>query len=281
MQFDIVMPLTLFSVTLVSLFLNQKTEDKLKSKFEGELAVRDAVLLVVAMVAMIAIVVLVREMTSPLLILFLFSYSMLLFMFGYVFSKSRWYVAVIPPAIFLALFFFLRETMIWSLYLVNIYGLIFAVLITLYLAGWFTWKSVFVFAGLMTIVDIVLVLVTGTMVEAYNATKNLNLPVVVGLPIVPIVEIKDGIGFMYLGLGDFFFAGLLAIQTFKKYGKRRALASLAAMTISFFAFEATLLNIGPVAFPGTLMIICGWAVTVLPTEIRRKRLSQPALNTVD
>jgi hypothetical protein len=279
MQFDIVMPLTLFLVTLVSLFLNQKTEDKLKSRLEGEFGVRDVLLLVAAMVGMIVIIAFVRDIASPLLILFLFSYSTLLFTFGYVFSKNRWYVAVIAPIVFLTLFFFLRGTDIWKLYLVNIYGLIFAVLIVLYLAGLFTWKSVFYFAGIMTALDIILVLVTGTMVQAAQTTQKLELPVMVSLPIFPVLMERYVGGFMSLGLGDFFFAGLLAVHTFKKYGRKLALVSIVAMTVSFFVFLATLLSLDPMPFPGTLMIICGWAVIVLPIEIRRRKPPQPAQNT--
>jgi len=63
---------------------------------------------------------------------------------------------------------------------------------------------------------------------------------------------------MGLGLGDFFFAGLLAIQTWKRFGRKIALLSAVGMAISFFAFATFLLNSGPLFFPGTLMIVCGW-----------------------
>jgi MFS family permease len=180
----------------------------------------------------------------------------------------------------LTLFFFLRGTDIWKLYLVNIYGLIFAVLIVLYLAGLFTWKSVFYFAGIMTALDIILVLVTGTMVQAAQTTQKLELPVMVSLPIFPVLMERYAGGFMSLGLGDFFFAGLLAVHTFKKYGKKLALVSIVAMTVSFFVFLTVLLSLDPMPFPGTLMIICGWAVIVLPIEIRRRKPPQPAQNTI-
>jgi hypothetical protein len=91
----------------------------------------------------------------------------------------------------------------------------------------------------------------------------LNLPVLVQLPLVPLIKTGTGLLILGLGLGDFFFAGLLAIQTFKKYGKRWAIASVIGMAVSFFIFEAFILTFSIGAFPGTLMIICGWAPFVI------------------
>jgi hypothetical protein len=65
-----------------------------------------------------------------------------------------------------------------------------------------------------------------------------------------------------LGLGDFFFAGILATQTNKKYGWKAAVLSTVTMTVSFGIFEAFLLSTNFGAFPGTLMIILGWLPVV-------------------
>jgi hypothetical protein len=267
---DVTMPLTLLSVTLVSLFLNQKTESKLKRVFEErEFRVRDAVLLVAVMAFMISLIVLVRQITMILLGLFLFSYSLLLFMFGYLLSKNRWYIGVIPPITFILLYVLLRDTFVWTYYLSNVYGLVFAILITLYLSSMFTWAATAVFGILITVMDIILVLVTGTMVEAANAARGLSLPVLVSLPLVPLIATGQGLLLLSLGLGDFFFAGLLAIQTFKKYGRTPALVSVVTMTISFIAFEAYILTYNVGAFPGTLMVICGWIPVILWKALRR------------
>jgi hypothetical protein len=67
-----------------------------------------------------------------------------------------------------------------------------------------------------------------------------------------------GVSYLSLGLGDFFFAGTLATQTYKKYGKKIALISAVTMTLSFAVFEALLLSTEFGAFPGTVMIIVGW-----------------------
>jgi len=279
MVFDISMPLALFIITVVSMFLNDKAEGKLKGVFEErQFAWKDAVLLIGVMVVMIFVVVLVPGMA--LMALFLFSYSMLLFIFTYLFSGNRWYVAVLPPAMFVLLYVFLGNTALWTDYLINVYGIIFAVLITLYIGSLFTWKTAVIFAGILTVVDIILVLGTETMVSAATKTINLRLPVLVTLQTLPPVTISGNIVSMRLGLGDFFFAGLLGVQTFKRYGRRFGVLSVAAMVISFFIYEALILTYGVSAFPGTLMIITGWLPLIAAKEaLNRIRKTLPTQNT--
>jgi hypothetical protein len=179
-------------------------------------------------------------------------------------SKSRWYLGVFPTVLFLIVFFlFMYEPVpLFSLVLLDVCGALFAVLITLYLASLFTWKVTFVFAALLTVMDIVLVLVTGFMVQAAEHVAGLGLPVLISLPIVPLVFTARGVSYLSLGLGDFFFAGTLATQTYKKYGKKIALISAVTMTLSFAVFEALLLSTEFGAFPGTVMIIIGWLPVV-------------------
>jgi len=262
MYFDIAMPLTLFVVTVVSMLVDQKTEPKLKENLqEKPMGVRDAALLVCLMAFMVYLIVFVRDINYILMAFYLFAYSMLLFTFTYLFSKKRWYLAILPPGLFILLyvvFGVLLDDPLWTYYLSDIFGLIFAVLITIYLAGLFTWKTTAIFGVLITAMDITLVLVTRTMVQAAKVALSLKLPVLVTLPLIPPVSNLR----LSLGLGDFFFAGLLGIQTFKKYGERFAIMCGGAMTISFFIFEVALLNYWQIAFPGTLMIISGWAPLV-------------------
>src|SRR4030043_1977646 len=348
---DIAMPLALLAVAVAALLLNERTEGKLKTTFEGrEFRTRDVVLLVV-MVAVVISVVAYISILDPgqifqniMLVVFIFSYSLLLFTFSYLFSgmkkrkaqlfslgfavasllagtigllepfadgsavyralafyglaafafssiimdakkadaQERWYVAVQPPALFVLLFAFYNVvytgTPVWYPILLDVFALTFAVLIILYLGSLFTWKTVLVFAVLLTIVDIIFVLGTGSMVVAAQQFTGLGLPVLVYLPNVPLVVAPQGFlsffGFLPrgLGLGDFFFAGILALQTFKRYNKRVALLSIAAMTISFAIWEAFLPDILDLlepllqrqigGFPGTLMIICGWVPVV-------------------
>jgi hypothetical protein len=178
--------------------------------------------------------------------------------------KSRWYLAVFPPVLFLIVFFlFMYDRVpLLSLVLLDVSGALFAVLITLYLASLFTWKVTFIFATLLTVMDIILVLVTGFMVTAAMHVSGLGLPVLIELPLIPPIVTTEGLQAIRLGLGDFFFAGTLATQTCKKYGRRAAIISAVAMTLSFGVFEAVLLSTQFGAFPGTVMIILGWLPVV-------------------
>jgi hypothetical protein len=174
-------------------------------------------------------------------------------------GKHRWYIAALSPALFLLLFVFFNGSLIWFPFLLDAYGLIFAVLIVLYLSSLFTWKTVIVFGVFLTALDIILVWVTGTMVSTANAVSGLGLPVLVAFPTIPLITAQGGIIFLKLGLGDFFFAGVLGTQTLNKFGKKTAVLSVFTMCISFALFELLLLN--PTDFgalPATLPIILGW-----------------------
>ena len=332
MYFDITMPITLFAAVLVAVFLNDKVEQKLKGVFEGkEFRNRDALLLVASIGVTVSIVIFIPQLA--IMALFLFSYSMVLFIFGYLFSNmrseratvslaafivvglilsaaelfvfrnsgysvygfvvfmgfsglvlaallydrlrtdagERWYLAALPPALFISLYFFFSETPIWFPYLLNSYALVFAVLIILYLSSMFKWNTMLLFVTALTVVDIILVLFTGTMVSAARTVSALKLPILVSLPTVPTIQFRGYELYMSLGLGDFFFAGLLAIQTIKRYGRKTAVIALIAMAISFFIYETYLLNFEVQAFPGTLMIICGWLPVVAIAELAKKR----------
>jgi hypothetical protein len=348
---DIAMPLALLAVATAALLLNERTEGKLKTTFEErELRTRDVILLVIMITVAISVIAYISILDpgqifqNIILLVFLFSYSLLLFTFSYLFSnmkrrkaqmfslgfgiaslfagtigllepfadglafyrawafyglaafafssiivdakkadgQERWYVAVQPPALFVLLFAFYNViydgTPVWYPVLLDVFALTFAVLIILYLGSLFTWKTALVFAVLLTIVDIILVLGTGTMVVAAQQFTGLGLPVLVHLPNVPLIEVPQGFpgffGFLPrgLGLGDFFFAGILALQTFKRYNKKIALLSIVSMTISFAVWEAFLPEILDLlepllqseigGFPGTLMIILGWMPVV-------------------
>ncbi len=192
--------------------------------------------------------------------------------------KERWYVAAQPPAIFVLLFVFFNfihnpgTAAVWTPYLMDVFGLTFAILIILYLSSLFSWKTVGLFAVLLTAMDIILVIGTGTMVQAAAQFTGLGLPVLVYLPNIPTIISQGGILFRGLGLGDFFFAGVLAVQTFNKFGQRTAFISIVAMAMAFGIWEACLedilawlqpivgRNIG--GFPGTVMIISGWAPVI-------------------
>lgn len=174
-------------------------------------------------------------------------------------SKYKWYLATLSPALFLLLFFFFNGTVLWFPFLLDIYGITFALLIVMYLSSLFNWKTVFIFAALITVLDIILVWITGTMVQAANSVSGLGLPVLVAFPTLPLIMANGNILILRLGLGDFFFAGILATQTLKKFGKKTALISILTMSVSFGIFELLMLNSSVFdALPATLPIILGW-----------------------
>jgi hypothetical protein len=183
-------------------------------------------------------------------------------------TEERWYLAVLPPALFICLYLFFSRTRIWFPYLLDLYGIVFAVLVILYLGSLFTWKVTLIFVGLLTVMDMILVLFTGTMVSAASHVEGLRLPVLIYLPTVPQIVTSEGAVYMGLGLGDFFFTGLIGVQTLKKFGKSFAVSSAIAMSTSFFIFQTVMLNTGTNAFPGTLMIILGWLPLMLWKIIR-------------
>ena len=319
MYFDVVMPVALFLITLAGIFLNDQVEATLTGVVEEkEFSGWNAVGLVASISVTVSLVVFVPQVA--IMTIFLFAYSMVLFIFGYLFSgmqkrraqlfsgaflalslitaaaslfnvstngifvygaiaffglfaysfvtilydadrpskSQRWYLAVMPPALFILLYVFFSRTPAWFPYLLDLYAVVFAVLIILYLGSLFSWKASLVFIGLLTVMDTILVLVTGTMVSAARQVSGLRLPVLITLPTLPAIATQFGTLYVSLGLGDFFFAGLIGIQTMKKFGRNSAIIALVGMTISFFVFETVMLNYEIMALPGTVMIVCGW-----------------------
>jgi hypothetical protein len=182
-------------------------------------------------------------------------------------KNKRWHVAAQPATLFALLFIFFNvlyngTTQIWQPYLLDVFAFTFAFFIILYIAPLFSWKSVCIFAVLLTLIDIFLVF-SGPMVTAANMFTDLGIPTMVYLPNIPIVTKEiGGILFRGLGLGDFFFAGILAVQTFNKFGKKTAVASIVAMSAAFgiwglFMLDLkTMFDIG--GLPATVCIISGW-----------------------
>ncbi len=181
-------------------------------------------------------------------------------------TKERWYVAIQPAILFIFIFaffnvFYAGGVRLWFPWLLDVFALTFALLIILYLSTLFTWKTVLLFAALLTVLDIILVF-SGPMVAAAQTFTGAGLPVLVWLPKIPLVVTTSGIQLSGLGLGDYFFAGILAIQTLKKFGKKIAYISAAAMAFAFGVWEVFLPDITAFfhigGFPATVCIITGW-----------------------
>lgn len=211
--------------------------------------------------------------------------------------KERWYVAAQPPAIFVLLFLFFNvisnsgTAAVWAPYLLDVFGLTFAILIILYLSSLFTWKTVGLFAVLLTTMDIILVIGTPVMVTAATHFTSLGLPVLVWLPNIPFIMQSGALLFQGLGLGDFFFAGVLTVVTYNKFGQKTALISAAAIAVAFGIWEAFLADIikdlEPIVgrniggFPATVCILTGWAPVMawkLLSE-RRKAAKTPVVSS--
>jgi len=362
---DLAMPIALFVVIVVALFLNKRVENKLMATVEQkEFKTRD-ILLLGAFIVIVVFVISYTSTVNPgglvpnlLLLLFLTSYTMLLFTFSYVFTnltrqraqiisagfgiaaliaglasfaapfsdvytvyraiaffvlaalcfgaviyeqkfsikKPRWYIAAQPPALFILLFLFFAAIYegafnIWYPILLDVFAFTFAILIILYLSSLFTWKTVWIFAAILPILDVILVF-TGPMVQAAQTFTGLGLPVLVYLPNLPLILTQAGeIGLRGLGLGDFFFAGILVSQTSKKFDVRTGVIVAAAIAISFGIWEVYLLELGEYfnigGFPATVCIITGWLPVVAwkmlvtrnknkPAQSEPEQLSEPA-----
>ncbi|MCW3996100.1 MAG: hypothetical protein NWE98_08145 [Candidatus Bathyarchaeota archaeon] len=360
---DLAMPTALLVVVLVAIFLNKRAEGRLVASVEQrEFRTRDVILLIV-FIAIVISVIAYTSMFSPLdvvpnilMVVFLASYTMLLFTFSHIFSdltrkraqllstgfgtaslivavvslsgplsdgyslfraiaffalsvlcftivayekrkiisKARWYLAAQPPAMFVLLFVFFNvmyggAVSVWFPILMDIFGFTFAILIILYLSSLFSWKTVGIFAVMLTFMDVFLVF-TGPMVTAAQTFTGLGLPVLIYLPNIPIVYAQSGgIGFRGLGLGDFFFAGILAVQTYNKFGRKTGVISAVTMALAFGIWEAFLPEITSFfeigGFPATVCIICGWIPIVAWKFITTKNkpsttmpISQPEMH---
>jgi len=260
MLFDISVPSVLFLITAASVFLYPKLETKIKTLVEErKFRMRDVTLLIIVMG--IAVTVLVFVPAYAILAFFLVFYSMALFMFVYLAIPKKWYIAPILPAIFLLLYFFF-----WGIPQMDIFAAVFVVFVSVYIATFFEWKTLAVFAGLLTVLDVVQVFGTKFMVDYGQKVSNLALPAMIEIPLFPYL------GSMNLGLGDFLLSGLLAIQTSRKYGRKFGYISVAFIAGVFLIFEALQLwyfellrqsytpqeAAAKAAMPATVFIVSGW-----------------------
>jgi hypothetical protein len=256
MTFDIMLPTTLILVAVATIFLSERMEKRVKTLFEErEFTIRDAALLVVAMGGMVTALVFVPS--QAILVLFLWVFSVALFMITYIISQ-KWLLGFIGPAIFLVLYFVFRDSWVWNYYLLDTFAFIFIVFITVYVGSFFTWKTTLVFALFLTIMDVIQVLGTRYMVTTSQKVLSLSLPIFIVLPVVPSLQYL-----LILGLGDLFLTGLLSIQTAKKFGRRFAIESTLSVAIVFGIVEAFALTYYPQqALPATVMIFSGWLIAI-------------------
>ncbi|MCK5625461.1 hypothetical protein KAI11_01250 [Candidatus Bathyarchaeota archaeon] len=268
MKCDVLLPLILFFVSLITLFLYEKSALKVKSLFgENKFRTRDAVLIVLLMGIMVTVIAFIPQLAIMALILFV--YALFLFLFTYILSP-KWYLAILPPTLFIILYFFY-----WNIYLSDVFAILFVVSISLFLGRLFTWKSTAAFVTLLVIMDIIQVFVTQNMVVSAQKMLDLQLPTMI---IVPTFPVK---GYIILGLGDILLTSLLSIQTLRKYGKRFGLASCMSIAIVFFLAETALLNYAFGFFPATVMIASGWVIVLVTRYLYEKLYNGSSLNTTE
>jgi len=272
MPFDVVLPSVLFFLTAASVLLYPKLESKVKSILEErKFKMRDVVALVAVM--SISVTAFVIAPDYAIIALFLIFYSLMLFLSIYIFT-SKWYLGLLLPATFLILYFSLWNlpgTDVSVLVFIDIFAAIFVVFASVFMGTLFGWKTVAVFAGLITVMDVIQVFVTRFMVESSIKMQNLNLPVMIFVPTFPYQSPGT-----LLGLGDFLLSSLLMIQTVKKYGRRFGYVSITFIACAFLIFGAfqiwyfeLLKQSYPVeeaaaksAMPATVFIMCGWLVAL-------------------
>lgn len=267
MTFDLMLPTALILIALATILLYSKLEKRVKTLFEEkEFTIKDALLIVIAMGTMITVLVIVPS--QAILVLFLWVFSVALFMITYLISQ-KWYLGFVGPVAFLGLYFLFKDTSVWNYYLLNLFAIFFIVFITVYVGSFFTWKTTFAFAAFLTIMDIIQVLGTGYMITTSKKILDLSLPIFIVLPTVPSLDVL-----MALGLGDLFLTGLLGIQTEKKYGRRFAIMAIVSMATVFGIVEAIMLTYFPhQGLPATVMIFGGWLIAVA-TRVSWKKLEE-------
>lgn len=250
MPFDIVLPTVVTITAIAIVLLYGKFENKMKSLFEEkEFRIRDSIFLVIGMGIMVTIIAFAPQLAIQ--ILFIIAYSFVLFLFTFI-ASDKWYLAVLPPAIFIVLY--ALGSPFWNLLVLDVFAIVFAVFVSIYMGGLFSWKSVLVFALLITCMDVIQVFGTGFMGDAAVKFVALELPVLIKVPTFPFE------GAILLGLGDIFLTGLMAIQLTLKYDKRAGVIAAISTGFAFLLFEIALFHLEFARFfPATVVVILGWA----------------------
>jgi presenilin-like A22 family membrane protease len=274
MRFDVLLPVTVFMVVAASVLIYPRSERGLNTLLQGKLRPRDVIILVAAMGAMITVIAFIPAMAIQ--ILFISSYSYIMFFFSYLLIR-RWYLALFPPVIFLAAYaisyLVYLNTMV-SLLITDVLAVAFAVMMTVYMGVLFSWKTMWIYATLLTVMDVIQVFGTGFMGQVAEKTIRLQLPVALILPAYPAG------GQIGLGLGDIVLSGLLAVQTASKYGRRTGILVAGTVGLAMFLFELASMNLVSFRyFPATLIVLAGWGAGMGATLLLYRRAGKSVPQT--
>lgn len=261
MDFDVILPISLFAVVTVTILVYQKLEGKIKLLFEEKrLGKYEVVLFVGTMGLMITLIAYIPVLSIQ--IIYLSCLTFLLFSFIYVIFK-RLLLAVFPPVVLILFYFFY-----WNIYVFNLFAVIFACIITIYLNTLFSWKTISIFAILITLLDVFQVFGTGFMGQAAVKILELKLPVLIVLPTYPVE------GIMGLGLGDILLSGLLSTQMVMNRGQKVGILTAFTISMSLFFYEFVSFNyISFTYFPATIIVIIGWLFTIIITSSKKTVLN--------
>lgn len=268
---DVALPSALFLVGVNVVFLYSRIDKKVDGLIGGqEFHLKHVIPLVLAIGVMASVIMFIPE--HALLWLFLFAYVAILFLFSFILSP-KWPLAVVPPVLFLLSFFYF-----WNIFTFNLFAILFGISVAIYMGSLFTWKTTVVFASLLTLMDIIQVLITGHMGEAFETAKALGVPAYIKLPMFPAS------GIAYLGLGDLFLFGLLSLQSTRKYGRNFGFKSTILMALVYLLLQTVLMNYYPLenGFPATVLVISSWLAALgakyLYDLINKKKNATPQLD---
>lgn len=263
MEFDVLLPTVVFLLASMSVLMYRKLVPRITSLLEDrKFSTRDAVLIVVAMGLMVTLMALVPS--RAIQIVFLIAYSYMMFSFTYI-AVRKWYIAILPPIAFMLFYHFY-----WGLLILNLFVAAFAIMIPIYLGALFSWKTTWIFASLLTAMDVIQVFGTGFMGELAGKTIELGLPVLLMVPTYPAERL------IALGLGDVFLAGLLAVQTALRDGQKAGILAAAIVGVAVFVFEVASFNTGfSRYFPATIVVIAGWIASLGIARLIRIVQPQP------
>lgn len=255
--------LTIFMVMAAALFIEKKIGYKKEKIFEkGQISTRDAVLFTVFIGILITVLgtIVKYGVLGILSAITIIAFSAILFSFTYTLLDKYRVLAILPPGFFISAYISLRGTILWDVFLLNIFAVTSAIIVVYFLGTLFTWRSTLAFAFLLCILDIYHVFISGAMTEVAIASINLKLPNIV---------IFQGKG---LGLGDLVLAGILTIQALIQKGQKHATLTIISITTTFlifeFLFDTILYKIG--VFPATIIITTGWTPTLITTLKKEK-----------
>ncbi|MEM1550782.1 MAG: hypothetical protein QXR13_02470 [Candidatus Bathyarchaeia archaeon] len=200
MKIDIVLPLSVFTITTFSLLFYKKIEDRMKFVLKDRnIKAHDSIFIVIFMGAIVTIISLIPNYAIQ--ILFITALSYILLTFTYLISRKT-LLALIPPVIFI-LAYLLTD----SILVINVLTGVFAVTAITLLNSFFSWRIALIFAALLAVMDFVHVFVTGHMSEVADKASILRLPIMLSFQTFPSTGF-----YVKLGLGDIFYQGYCLLK---------------------------------------------------------------------